>query len=117
MNREDDQQLWDLLGKSEAPEASPFFARNVLRAIRATESLGPRWSHWLRARVLIPSSAVAAAVVAALISLHSPTVQKPSRGGGLRSIAQSEAEDADLAADIDDLIGGDDDTAADTAIR
>jgi len=34
MQREDDQQLWDLLGRTAEPKLSPFFARNVLREIR-----------------------------------------------------------------------------------
>ena len=30
--------LWQLLGKAKAPEVSPFFARNVVREIRALQS-------------------------------------------------------------------------------
>ena len=32
--------LWDLLGKAKKPAVSPFFARNVLRAIRTAEKRG-----------------------------------------------------------------------------
>ena len=34
MKRDDDQELWDLLGQAAEPKISPFFARNVLREIR-----------------------------------------------------------------------------------
>lgn len=34
MNTEEHDDLWDLLGKARTPEVSPYFSRNVLRAIR-----------------------------------------------------------------------------------
>ena len=61
MNREDDQQLWDLLGRSAEPRVSPFFARNVLRQIRQE----PRSRSWFRPTVLIPAFGAAVAVVVA----------------------------------------------------
>ncbi len=68
MERDDDKQLWDLLGQAKTPPAaSPFFARNILREIRQQ----PRWKTtlavWLRPRRLVPVTALAAALVAALI--------------------------------------------------
>jgi hypothetical protein len=34
VNRQEDPQLWDLLGRAPKLEPSPFFARNVLREVR-----------------------------------------------------------------------------------
>ena len=34
MDREDDKQLWDILGRVPEPTLSPFFARNVVRSVR-----------------------------------------------------------------------------------
>ncbi|MDB6150525.1 MAG: hypothetical protein JWQ44_1973 [Chthoniobacter sp.] len=34
MNTEEHDELWQLLGKARAPRVSPFFSRNVLRAVR-----------------------------------------------------------------------------------
>ncbi len=34
MKADDNDKLWELLGKTRPPEVSPFFSRNVLRAIR-----------------------------------------------------------------------------------
>jgi hypothetical protein len=34
MNTDDNDRLWELLGKTRQPSVSPFFSRNVLRAIR-----------------------------------------------------------------------------------
>jgi hypothetical protein len=33
-NTDDNDKLWELLGKARQPTVSPFFARNVLRAVR-----------------------------------------------------------------------------------
>jgi len=68
MHRDDDQQLWDLLGQASAPKVSPFFARNVVRQVRA-ESARPRisWSLW---RILVPATAVAVLALGATIFIH-----------------------------------------------
>ena len=34
MNRDEQDDLWQLLGKAKEPQISPFFSRNVLRALR-----------------------------------------------------------------------------------
>lgn len=48
--------VWDLLGRGTQPVASPFFTRNVLRAIRQTPaSTAPAWfdiPRWVCATVL-----------------------------------------------------------------
>ena len=50
--------LWQLLGRGSAPDVSPFFARNVLRAIRQSSSSPvliaiPRWITSLAFAVVI----------------------------------------------------------------
>ncbi|MEP7072131.1 MAG: hypothetical protein ABI839_07070 [Verrucomicrobiota bacterium] len=63
MNREEDPELWDLLGRAQTLQPSPFFARNVLREIR---DIPVRFSWWERVRgrrVLIPTFAAAAALL------------------------------------------------------
>ena len=78
MNTEEHDDLWDLLGKARKPDVSPFFSRNVLRAIREERSQPGVLSWFVRAwRV------TAAAVCALLIGgfalwqgtgvLHDPT--------------------------------------------
>ena len=37
MNPDENDKLWQLLGKARQPAVSPFFARNVLRALREEE--------------------------------------------------------------------------------
>ena len=41
MNMDDNDKLWELLGKTRQPTVSPFFARNVLRAVRQEEEARP----------------------------------------------------------------------------
>src|SRR5712691_8748762 len=76
MERKDDQELWDLLGRSIEPKLSPFLARNVLRKIRQEANRFERMLRWFSLRGLIPASALAVAVVGATIAIHHPVSQK-----------------------------------------
>lgn len=66
-----DQELWDLLGKTPSPEASPLFSRNVMREIRVQESdLARKPSFWqalVSPRHLIPIAVAGMAAVAFLL--------------------------------------------------
>lgn len=109
MKREDDEQLWDLLGKAPGPEVSPFFARNVLRRIREQPSWPVRARSWLSVRKLVPISALAVAVVGTFLFLHSPALdQKPITE--VDAIAQIDAQDYEVVADLDDLLASDENT-------
>lgn len=108
MKREDDQELWDLLGeaRSTAP-LSPFFARNVLRQIRAAERAPKNVFHWLSPRVLIPASAVALAVLVMRVPMQSPTADSPDNPPA--TVASIDPQDYDTVLDLDDLLTTDDD--------
>ncbi len=103
MKREDDQQLWDLLGHASAPKLSPFFARNIVRTIRQRsrplESLG----NWFSRRRLVPVAGLAVAVVAAVLAIHRPVIHKSSDGTP-DVIAQIDPQDYDVVADLDELV-------------
>jgi hypothetical protein len=104
MKREDDQQLWDLLGRTPAPEISPFFARNVLRHIRQQ----PRWNlrSWFNRRRLIPVSGLAAALGVALFFAYSYTPrQGPTADDDL--VARIDVQDYEVVADLDELLAAD----------
>ncbi len=106
MNREDDQELWDLLGKSAQPAVSPFFARNVVRQIRQDKTWMDYARGWLRPRRLIPVSAVALVMVLSGLSLHS-TRNSPDNLPEL--VTKIDPQDYDTVADLDDLLATDDD--------
>lgn len=112
MKREDDEKLWDLLGQSAEPKVSPFFARNVLREIRETEGKS-RVSGWLQ--WLVPAAGVSVAIIAALFL----RVQTPDRNqfdSQPEALALIEAQDSELIADLDDLVGPDDNSWDDDSV-
>ena len=64
MNQDEHDDLWDLLGKARPARPSPFFARNVLRAIReSAPEREPGFLEWLRRGWNALAVAGAAAVV------------------------------------------------------
>jgi hypothetical protein len=108
MKREDDEQLWDLLGRAAAPKPSPFFARNLLRKIRQQ----PRWLsfawNWLNPRRLVPLSGVAlVALVGALLITHNPSFRQQSGDKELDLLTRIDPQDYEVVADLDDLVASD----------
>jgi hypothetical protein len=107
MKREDDQQLWDLLGQADEPKLSPFFARNVLRQIRRE----PRWFEHVRSRLrlrrLAPASGLALAVIAAIIFAHNPSLRPKPVADESDPVAKIDAQDYEVVADLDELLASD----------
>ena len=104
MKREDDDQLWDLLGKAARPQASPFFARNVLRQIREE----PRWNWgpWISWRRLVPASGLAVAVAIATFFAVDRAPEEPLSGED-DLIAEIDVQDYEVVADLDVLLAAD----------
>lgn len=108
MNRDDDQQLWDLLGQARPTEVSPFFARNVVRGIRqGPERLG--WLRpWLSPGKLIPATGLAVAVIAAILTLHRPASHNLNPADDTPDVvAAIDPQDYDVVADLDELTAAD----------
>ena len=103
MKREDDQQLWDLLGQAAEPKLSPFFARNVVRSVRQRPQGGAWFLGWFELRRLVPAAGIAAAVVATLLAIHRPAIQRPA-GTAPDVIAKIDPQDYDVVADLDELL-------------
>jgi hypothetical protein len=107
MNRDEDPQLWDLLGQSKAPRPSPFFSRDVVRVVRSRHSgKGQGLIDWFSFRRLVPTLSATAAVVAitafTLQLLHHQ--DRSSQPG----FASAEIQDTELVADLDVLVNDDD---------
>ncbi|MEY2501658.1 MAG: hypothetical protein QOI07_1992 [Verrucomicrobiota bacterium] len=113
MKREEDEKLWDLLGRGSEPAASPFFARNVLRKIReARGESAPRGAWYLR--WLVPAAGVAVVVIAGLAL---PTqIIKQQHSDSRPVVALVDGQDSDLVADLDDLMASDESSALDDAV-
>ena len=114
MNRQDDEKLWDLLGRSREPEVSPFFARNVVRKIREAQGETPA-RPWFNVRWLVPAAGVAVTVIAALMLRVQVPTQTPV-GPRTDRVVLTEAEDGDLIADVDDLMADDDNFLDDSVL-
>lgn len=106
MNREEDPPLWDLLGRSKGATPSPFFTRNVLRAVRNETPEKRNLIAWFRLRRLVPTLSAVAAVLITAFTLQALHHHRSSQ----RGIASAEVQDSDAAADLDVLISNDDDS-------
>lgn len=115
MNRDDDQELWDLLSHSRARDVSPFFARNVVREIRQA----PAWQQiardWLKGRRLIPATAVALALCGAAVVTMRPHGVVSDRGQDdvPEVVAKIDPSDYEVVADLDDLLASQEDDSWD----
>jgi len=103
MKREDDQQLWELLGRLAEPKLSPFFGRNVLRQVRQEPRLFERARLWLSWRKLVPASGLALGVIAAIIALHQPGPSEAEPD----VVAKVDPQDYEVVADLDELLASD----------
>jgi hypothetical protein len=75
MNSEEYDDLWALLGKTKDTPVSPFFSRNVLRAIRETPPENPSFFIWLRMHWRL--TAVSVGVFAVIAGVSMERVQTP----------------------------------------
>ena len=70
MNTEEHDDLWILLEKARTPQPSPFFSRNVLRAIREQQhTRSPGLAGWLR-RWRVPALSAGLAFGAAALMFN-----------------------------------------------
>jgi hypothetical protein len=114
MKREDDEKLWDVLGRSAEPKMSPFFARNVLRKIREEQpEASPR--RWWMPQWLVPVAGVAVVIIAAL-TFPSHLIQRDQPQSSAQITAAAESQDNDLLADLDDLVGSEESLVLDDGV-
>ena len=117
MNREDDQELWDLLERAPRPTLSSFFARNVVRELRQEPSWSKVISGWFsRKRAVVATAAFALCAVTAFTFSH----QRKTGGDGADDVpavvAQIDPSDYEIVADLDNLLAAqEDDSWDDTA--
>jgi len=106
MDREDDKQLWDILGRVPEPRLSPFFARNVVRSVRQEATRFERMRGWFSLRRLAAASAVVVLVVGMAVTTHHPVSQTPATNDS-DVVAKIDPQDYDVVADLDELIAWD----------
>src|SRR4030095_160157 len=106
MDREDDKQLWDILGRIPEPKLSPLFARNVVRGVRQESTRFERMRGWFSWRRLAAASAAVVLVVGMAIATHHPASQTPDTNNP-DVVAKIDPQDYDVVADLDELIAWD----------
>ena len=106
MDREDDKELWDVLGRIPEPTLSPFFARNVVRSVRQEATRFDRMRNWFSLRRLVAASAVAVVVIGITIATHHPVSQTPAVNEA-DVVAKIDPKDYDVVVDLDELIAWD----------
>jgi hypothetical protein len=92
MNNDEHDPLWTLLGKARQPKVSPFFAGNVLRAVREAEEPRPGILEWLRRKWYVPVAAGACAAVLAFFAM------RPTSGSGVQVAAVDPLEEIAIVA-------------------
>ena len=107
MKREDDEQLWDLLGRAAERKLSPFFARNVVRQVRQEPRSFQIARTWLSWRGLLPASGLVIAMLAAIIALHHPSGLQKQSELEPDVVVKIDPQDYEVVADLDDLLASD----------
>ena len=101
MNSEEHDDLWDLLGKAKAAKGSPFFSRNVLRAIRESPPKRTGIFAWLRTRWTLTAVSVSVLAVLAVVA-----VERSERPDPLFLLADqvSASPDYQVISNLDELL-------------
>jgi hypothetical protein len=105
MNTEEQDDLWDLLGRSKAPEPSPFFSRNILRAIREEAQEKPGFMLWLRLHWrTVAVSACTVAIAAGIAFKQTTHVQHEPDSVVLLAQQVSVSPDYQVISNLDELL-------------
>lgn len=94
---EKNDPVWDLLENTRSPEASPFFARNVVREVRkwederANSSPLSRCISWFSEAPAARLTAVAGVVVAAIVAVNVLVTPENNEDPGTPILAESSA--------------------------
>jgi hypothetical protein len=75
MNTEEQDDLWRLLGKAGTPSISPFFSRNVVRAVRETAKEKFGVVRWLRSHWAVAAVGACAVMVSGFVLIPRPAPQ------------------------------------------
>ena len=102
MNPDEHDDLWRLLGQAKAPAVSPFFPRNVLRAIREEAAEKRGVFSWLRARW--PLAAVGAGAVMVAGFILAPRAGQPDQTDTVLAQQVAQSMDYHVISNLDELL-------------
>lgn len=102
MNTDEHDDLWHLLGKAKVPKVSPFFSRNILRAIREAAPEKGGLSVWLRRRWQFITVSACALLVAGFVLI--PRTEQPDFTAMLFAKEVSQSTDYQVISNLDELL-------------
>lgn len=110
MKKEDDERLWELLGKARTPGVSPRFTADVLRRVRHSVGDAPEQNFlaWLTGRWKVSAATAAFAMLAIGIGVFHHTEQAQPT---LADAAIVKSPDLEIIAELDVLIASEDNSA------
>ena len=111
MNTEEHDDLWRLLGKAKAPSASPFFSRNVLRAIREEKQETTSVLAWLRRHWQLGALGTCAVAVAAIVLAPGPESGESLDPTAVLAERVSQSNDYQVISNLDELIASEESLA------
>ena len=101
MKSEEHDDLWELLGKAKAPQVSPFFSRNVLRALRQEAQQRPSFLAWLRHKWQVAAISTCALLAGGLVLRQRAGVEADF---GLLAEQFASSPDYEVVSHLDELI-------------
>lgn len=108
MNTEEQDDLWQLLGRAKTPAVSPLFSRNVLRAIREEQQEKPGFLLWIRRHwqaISISTCTACAIVVGVVVALPRAAVHQTSPDSVIVLAQQvSASPDYQVISNLDELL-------------
>ena len=102
MNNEENDDLWRLLGKARQPAASPFFSRNVLRAIRGETRESVSVFAWLRRHWHLATAAACTLMISSFVL--SPGEKQPDQSTMILAEKVSQSADYQVINHLDELL-------------
>ena len=102
MNTDEHDDLWHLLGKAKVPEISPFFSRNVLRALREEAPEKTSVFGWLRRRWQVTAVSACALMIAGFALI--PRTDQPDQATMLLAKEVSQSSDYQVISNLDELL-------------
>ena len=112
-NEWENDPVWDLVDKTEAPEVSPLFVRNVMREVRlASETRLPWWKSLLSPRPVFAGSLAAVAATILILANLNPSTENARDVPGPTVIAEPQIPQLDALLDEEMLAQAAEDPSA-----
>lgn len=109
MNTDEHDDLWHLLGKARMPAPSPFFSRNILRAIREEKQERRGALAWLRRHWQLAATGACAVLIAGFAL--NPAPDHPDNTTLLLAEQVSQSIDYQVIDNLDELIASEENLA------